>query len=167
MKEIGRVHVLTDVVLQTRFSHQDLARLALEGGADVIQFRQKSGSTREFIETARDLNAICRGHGALFIVNDRIDVAIASGAPGVHLGQSDVQQHQVGPVADRDLERALRVGSGAGPVAGPLQVVSQAAAQQGIVIDQQDVRRRHVVSPRAPGRVRRLAAVTSARMQLY
>jgi len=88
-KIIGRIHVLTDAVLQTRFSHQELARLALEGGADVIQFRQKIGSTRELIQTARELNAICRGHDARFIVNDRIDVAIGSEAPGVHLGQSD------------------------------------------------------------------------------
>lgn len=88
-KKIGVLHVLTDTVLQTRFSHIDLAKKAIEGGADTIQFRQKRGSTREMIETARDLKKICAGAGVSFIVNDRVDVAIASQADGVHLGQDD------------------------------------------------------------------------------
>jgi len=89
MKHIGRLHVLTDTVLQDRFSHLELARMALAGGADVIQYRQKRGSTREMIETARGLKRICEEVGAFFIVNDRVDVALASEAHGVHLGQDD------------------------------------------------------------------------------
>jgi len=89
MKRIGKVHVLTDTVLQARFSHMELARLAVAGGADVIQYRQKQGSTLEMIETARAMKAVCRDAGAVFIVNDRIDVAMASDADGVHLGQTD------------------------------------------------------------------------------
>lgn len=88
-KRIGRLHVLTDTVLQSRFSHVELTRLAIAGGADTIQFRQKAGATREMIETARQLKQICSDASAAFIVNDRIDVAIASGADGVHLGQDD------------------------------------------------------------------------------
>ena len=89
MKRVGRLHVLTDTALQKRFSHADLARLAIAGGADAIQYRQKQGSTREMIETASELYAICCDAGVDFIVNDRIDVAMASGAHGVHLGQDD------------------------------------------------------------------------------
>ncbi len=89
MKQIGKLHILTDVVLQTRFSHADLTRLAIRGGADTIQFRQKSGSTREMIEFARQMRQLCADHGVVFIVNDRVDVAIASEADGVHLGQDD------------------------------------------------------------------------------
>ena len=89
MKQIGRLHVLTDTVLQDRFSHVDLARMALEGGADAIQYRQKIGSTREMIETASAMQELCSEAGASLIVNDRVDVAIASGADGVHLGQED------------------------------------------------------------------------------
>ncbi|MFC1823814.1 thiamine phosphate synthase [Thermodesulfobacteriota bacterium] len=80
---------MTDERLQNRFSHLDLARLAIAGGADTIQFRQKSGSTREMIENARKMKALCRGAGVTFIVNDRIDVAMAAEADGVHLGQDD------------------------------------------------------------------------------
>jgi thiamine-phosphate pyrophosphorylase len=63
--------------------------MAIEGGADTIQFRQKSGSTREMISLAGKLKEICADAGVAFIVNDRVDVAIASQADGVHLGQDD------------------------------------------------------------------------------
>jgi len=89
MKKIGRLHLLTDVVLQSRFSHEDLARLGIAGGADTIQLREKGGSTRHMIEVAKGMAAVCRQAGVSFIVNDRIDVALASEADGVHLGQSD------------------------------------------------------------------------------
>lgn len=89
MKKVGRLHVLTDTVLQADFSHVELTELAIAGGADTIQFRQKSGNTREMIEVARHMQKLCSASDAVFIVNDRIDVAIAAGADGVHLGQDD------------------------------------------------------------------------------
>lgn len=89
MKQIGRLHVLTDMVLQARFSQIELTKLAISGGADTIQFRQKSGSTREMIEIANEIKQLCKQNNVTFIVNDRIDVAIASDADGVHLGQDD------------------------------------------------------------------------------
>lgn len=81
--------MLTDVVLQARFSHLELARRALAGGADAVQLREKGGTTRELIGLAREMAALCRGAGAVFIVNDRVDVTLAAEADGVHLGQSD------------------------------------------------------------------------------
>jgi thiamine-phosphate pyrophosphorylase len=89
MKKIGKLHLLTDVVLQSRFSHEDLARLGIAGGADTIQLREKGGSTRALIEVAKSMGRVCRRAGVPLIVNDRIDVAIAAEADGVHLGQSD------------------------------------------------------------------------------
>jgi len=89
MKRIGRLHVLTDTTLQNRFSHLELTEMAIDGGADTIQFRQKSGSTKELIKTATEMKRLCTEKGAVFIVNDRIDVAIAADADGVHLGQDD------------------------------------------------------------------------------
>jgi thiamine-phosphate pyrophosphorylase len=89
MKKIGRFHVLTDTCLQTQFSHLELAELAIAGGADTIQFREKCGETREMIRVAEQLQALCKRAGLTFIVNDRVDVAIASHADGVHLGQND------------------------------------------------------------------------------
>ncbi|MBA7700804.1 Thiamine-phosphate synthase [subsurface metagenome] len=89
MKQIGKLHILTDTVLQSRFSHMEITRLAIAGGADTIQYRQKSGSTREMIEIARNMKQLCSEAGVTFIVNDRLDVAIAAEADGVHLGQDD------------------------------------------------------------------------------
>ncbi len=89
MKQIGRLHVLTDTVLQSRFSHLELARMAIKGRADTIQFRQKVGATREMIEIVRQLKQLCLDSGVTLIVNDRVDVAIAADADGVHLGQDD------------------------------------------------------------------------------
>jgi len=87
--KIGRFHVLTDTILQTRYSHVELTGLAIAGGADTIQFRQKEGSTREMISIAEEMQDLCRKAGVTFLVNDRVDVAIAAHADGVHLGQSD------------------------------------------------------------------------------
>ena len=89
MKKVGRFHVLTDTVLQCRLSHVELAELAIAGGADTIQFRQKGGATREIIRLAEQVQALCQRAGVTFVVNDRVDVAIASHAHGVHLGQDD------------------------------------------------------------------------------
>ncbi len=89
MKSIGRFHLITDTVIQSRFSHVELARMAIKGGADTIQYRSKSGSTREMIDTAIKIKALCAEANVPLIINDRVDVAIASGADGVHLGADD------------------------------------------------------------------------------
>ena len=67
----------------------DVVKCALQGGAGCIQFREKQLPPRELLPVARDLLALCREHGATFIINDHIDVALAVEADGVHLGQDD------------------------------------------------------------------------------
>jgi len=86
---IGRLHILTDDVLQSTFSHVELAQLAMKGGADTIQFRQKVGSTKRMIKIARHIRELCGRQNVVFIVNDRVDVAMVVDADGVHLGQDD------------------------------------------------------------------------------
>lgn len=70
----------------------------LEAGATAVELRDEEADARSLLETARQLRERCRRHGALFLVNDRPDVALASGADGVHLGPGDVP---VGPVRAR------------------------------------------------------------------
>ncbi len=85
MRQLPRLHVITDEVLQTHFDHVTLARLAFEGGADAVQLREKRP------RPARELIAMAEGacrHG-LTIVDDRVDVAFAAGV-GVHVGAEDV-----------------------------------------------------------------------------
>ncbi len=110
MKKIGKLHVLTDTDLQSSFSHMQLAELAIAGGADTIQFRQKSGETIQLIRVAEQIQALCKRAGACFIVNDRVDVAIASHADGVHLGQGDFPI----PLARKLLGETVIIGGSAG-----------------------------------------------------
>jgi thiamine-phosphate pyrophosphorylase len=62
---------------------------ALDGGVDVVQLREKSGPDELIVETGRRLRELCDEHGALLVVNDRADLALACGADGVHVGQDD------------------------------------------------------------------------------
>lgn len=110
MKKIGKLHVLTDTDLQHSFSHIQLAELAIAGGADTIQFRQKSGETIQLIRVAEQIQDLCKRAGACFIVNDRVDVAIASHADGVHLGQGDFPI----PLARKLLGESAIIGGSAG-----------------------------------------------------
>ena len=64
---------------------------AVRGGADVIQYRDKAGRNAAMIETAKKLLAITRPAGVPLLINDRVAVALAAGADGVHLGQDDGQ----------------------------------------------------------------------------
>jgi thiamine-phosphate diphosphorylase len=68
----------------------ELAKTLLEAGARILQLRMKQASAREFLSAARAIRSLCRKHDALFIVNDRPDVALLAGADGVHLGQNDL-----------------------------------------------------------------------------
>ena len=110
MKKIGRLHVLTDTDLQNCFSHIELAELAIAGGADTIQFRQKTGETIQMIRIAEQIQALCKRAGVSFIINDRVDVAIASHADGVHLGQGDFPI----PLARKLLGEGAIIGGSAG-----------------------------------------------------
>ncbi|MCZ6692106.1 MAG: thiamine phosphate synthase, partial [Planctomycetota bacterium] len=69
-------------------------RALIRGGADSIQLRQKEATDREFTEIAREVRGACDAGGAIFIVNDRVDAALASEADGVHLGQDDMDPRE-------------------------------------------------------------------------
>jgi thiamine-phosphate pyrophosphorylase len=90
VKKPGRLCVITDTRTQNKYSHFELAKLAVKGGADIIQMRDKIISTSEFIRVAVSIRKLCNKHNVLFLVNDRADVAMASGADGVHLGKEDI-----------------------------------------------------------------------------
>ncbi len=123
MKNLGKFHVLTDICLQTHFSHVELAKLAIGGGADTIQFRQKDGATREMIRVAELIQALCQSAGVTFIINDRVDVAIASHADGVHLGQDDFPI----PLARKLLGEKAIIGGSAGSMEEARKCLSEGA----------------------------------------
>jgi thiamine-phosphate pyrophosphorylase len=66
-----------------------LLREALAGGVDIVQLRIKDGSDEQILAAAARFRALCDAHGALLIINDRPDLAVAAAADGVHVGQDD------------------------------------------------------------------------------
>jgi len=85
-----RLCLITDERLSRGRSHLEIAAAAVRGGADVIQLRDKEASGGRLFEIAVALRELIRGTGIPLIVNDRLDVAMAAGADGVHLGQEDL-----------------------------------------------------------------------------
>jgi len=83
------LYPITDVKASGLSHAEQFARL-IEGGATLIQLREKRLSPREFFKDATEALDIARSHGVQIIINDRVDIALALGADGVHLGQNDL-----------------------------------------------------------------------------
>jgi len=69
---------------------EDLAHFRL--GVTIVQLRDKTSETRDLIAISRALKKICSKHNVPFLVNDRVDVALAADADGVHIGQDDMSK---------------------------------------------------------------------------
>jgi thiamine-phosphate pyrophosphorylase len=89
-KHDWRLHLVTDRPLSKNRPLEYIASEAAKGGATIIQLREKDCDTREFVELARSLKKTLEPLGVALIINDRVDVALAAGADGVHIGQSDM-----------------------------------------------------------------------------
>lgn len=87
---VGRLHVLTDFHFQQRVAHAALAAAAAAGGADTVQFRQKGGTARDRFANLVETVAACRAADVVCLVDDALDLALAAGADGVHLGALDL-----------------------------------------------------------------------------
>jgi thiamine-phosphate pyrophosphorylase len=81
--------IVTSGTLDPGRGHRAIAVAAIEGGATAVQLRAPELSDSELLPIAGELAERCAAAGVMFIVNDRMDVALSSGADGVHLGQSD------------------------------------------------------------------------------
>jgi thiamine-phosphate pyrophosphorylase len=105
-----KLHVLTDHDWSRGRDMVTVVRAALAGGATVIQLRDKTASTRRLVEAGQALRQLTSQYGALLIVNDRIDVALAVDADGAHVGQDDMP----GEIARRLLGANRILGMSAG-----------------------------------------------------
>lgn len=85
----ARIYPLTDVRVSGLSHAEQVIRLS-DGGASVIQLREKHMPPREFYKQAREALAVARKRGIRIVINDRVDMALALGADGVHLGQRDL-----------------------------------------------------------------------------
>ena len=156
MKKIGRLHVITDTTIQSRFTHAELAEMAIAGGADMIQFRQKDGSTRELVESARVVQVVCAVHGVSLIVNDRADVALAVGAAGAHFGQDDLPI----PVGRRILSAEMIIGASARTEEKILEAASAGADYIGFGPIYQTSSKPDAAMPKGLEALRRMSEIT-------
>jgi thiamine-phosphate pyrophosphorylase len=90
LREDLLLYLVTDPVICGSRGIIPVCREALDAGVRFLQLRDKSASTRELIDTAVRLARLAESFGSVFVVNDRVDVAMASGAMGVHLGDDDM-----------------------------------------------------------------------------
>ena len=109
--------LVTDAGLSRGRPSAQIVQAALRGGVTIVQYREKAGTTRAMIEEAREIRRLCADAGVPFIVNDRLDVALAVDADGVHVGQDDlpaaIARRLIGPgrivgVSAGSPEEALR-----------------------------------------------------------
>lgn len=122
-----RLYVVTDAGLSRGRSHRAVIEAAIVGGATVVQYREKHASTRQMIVEVQELRELTRRAGVPLIVNDRVDVALAVDADGVHVGQDDM------PVAlARQLIGNKLLGVSAHSLSEALQAVRDGADYLGV-----------------------------------
>ena len=117
------LYLVTDRTLSLGRSTVEVVRAASRGGVSCVQLREKGCSTREFVDEARLLKALLAGTGVPLFINDRLDVALAVGADGVHLGQNDL------PIADarRLVGNRMIIGISAESVADAVRAEAEGA----------------------------------------
>ena len=117
------LYLVTDRALSLGRSTVEVVRAAIRGGVSCVQLREKGCSTREFMDEARLLKALLAGTGVPLFINDRLDVALAVGADGVHLGQNDL------PIADarRLVGNRMIIGISAESVADAIRAEAEGA----------------------------------------
>ncbi|MFS7985961.1 putative transferase [Helianthus anomalus] len=91
------LYAVTDSGMNKKWGHSitDAVKAAIEGGATIVQLREKDAETGEFLEAAKSCLEICHAHNIPLLINDRVDIALACDADGVHVGQSDMPVNTV------------------------------------------------------------------------
>lgn len=95
VRDFLRLYVIPDLKIGAPRTLLEQTEAALKGGATLIQLRDKQSNGRELFEIAVAMKKICHKYGAPLIINDRLDIALAAEADGVHLGQNDLPLESV------------------------------------------------------------------------
>jgi len=101
MIQIPKLYAITDRQW-SNCTHEEIVRMLLDGGASLIQLRDKEASGRELLDQAIACLKLTREAGATLIINDRVDVALTAGADGVHLGQDDLSVAEAREILGED-----------------------------------------------------------------
>lgn len=99
---IPTIYPITDTRL-SGLAHAEQARRLIAGGARLLQIREKNLSSIEFFNAAADVMDVARSSGAKILINDRVDIALAVRADGVHLGQNDLPPEKAREILGEDV----------------------------------------------------------------
>ena len=124
---IPALYVVTDTVIGRGRSHAEIAASAAAGGAGIIQLRDKELAPEFLLGEAIAVREALAGYGALFVVNDSLAVALASGADGVHLGQSDGSVPEARAAAEAASLDSFIIGVSVGSVDEACRAVEEGA----------------------------------------
>jgi thiamine-phosphate pyrophosphorylase len=124
---IPKLYVVTDTIIGRGRSHAEMAAAAAAGGAGIIQLRDKHLSPADLLREAVAVREALVASGALFVVNDSLDVAIASGADGVHLGQGDGSVMEARAIAEAAGHGRFLIGVSVGSVEEASRAVGEGA----------------------------------------
>jgi thiamine-phosphate pyrophosphorylase len=118
---LSPLYTIADTLGRAELSFVTLAEQLCAGGAKLMQLRVKDLPTRDFLDIAREVRAICARAGCLLIINDRADIARAIDADGVHVGQEDLPlpaarivlgPHKIVGVSTHDVDQAVEAERG-------------------------------------------------------
>lgn len=123
LQQVLRLYLLADTGLVPRDRIVDAVAAAIRGGATAVQLRAKNATTLELLETARTLRDVCDPVNVPLLINDRVDVALAADAAGVHVGH--IGEEDMSP---RDARRLLGPDAVIGVSVGSAVEARQAAA---------------------------------------
>lgn len=98
---LPKIYPITDRAIST-LSHSEQLKGLIDGGATLVQLREKSMSSLDFFIAATDCVEIARANAVTLIINDRVDIALAVGADGVHLGQDDLPPDEARKILGKD-----------------------------------------------------------------
>lgn len=96
------LYLVTDRGLMSTSTLEEAVEQAIKGGATLVQLREKNVSSLEFYKTAVNIKQVTDKHHIPLIINDRVDIALAVNAAGVHVGQSDLPAHNVRSVIGKN-----------------------------------------------------------------
>ena len=140
----------------------DLARLCAQGGATLIQLRDKLSETRAMVETARAIKKALAPFDVPLVINDRVDVALAAGADGVHVGQDDMAVEDARKLLGRDAIIGLSIKTVAEAQAAPVDLIDYVGSG-GVYVTGSKQQKNAPIGPEGLGARHRRAACARAK----
>lgn len=102
-KKTMLLYAVTDRAWTGKQSLYEQVEAALRGGVTCVQLREKELPDKDFLKEALEIQALCKGYGVPFFINDNVEIAVQCGADGIHVGQEDMQAYSVRRLVGEDM----------------------------------------------------------------